>query len=329
MTLRPGAVPPLVPNEVITDALRAYDLPGPLEVQFLRRGFNDHYEVTRAPDGQDTRNRQYIMRIYLVDKPYIRGIPDIEDELKALVVLAKQGVPVSAPIARRDGDFMQTLDSDGHSRPMALFSYALGEELKGEAIGEEVARNLGQAIARMHAVADAHGLGSRRYTLDETFLVDRPVATLRDLLNEDAVGLEAYGEQLKAALRALPRTPGLFGFIHADLHSGNFRVLKGRCTLFDFDHGAQGWRAYDLCVLRMSLPDDSWTALLDGYRSVRPFTAAEEAALPLLTRVRQLWDVGDFLAMRASGAWGDASLSEQGRAQVLEQVLAMQQPPLP
>ncbi|MFC4638224.1 phosphotransferase enzyme family protein [Deinococcus hohokamensis] len=326
MTLRPGAVPPLVPDGLLRSALDAYDLPGPLEILFLRRGFNDHYELTAAQAG--TRpSLKYILRVYLVDKPYLRGTADIEDELRALVILAGQGVPVSAPLPRRDGAVMGTLTADGFSRPVALFTYAAGEEIRGEALEDGAARHLGQAVARMHAVADAQGLGARRYTLDETMLVDRPVAALRAVLGQDAPGLEAYGERLKAELRKLPRTPGVFGFIHGDLHTGNFRMLGDRCTLFDFDHGGQGWRAYDLAALRMSLPDQSWAALLEGYRSVRPFTAPEEAALPLLVRARQLWDPGDFLAMRATGAWGSAPLSELGQAQVLEQVLALLQPP--
>ncbi|MFC4427009.1 phosphotransferase enzyme family protein [Deinococcus navajonensis] len=324
----PDAVPPLIPEPQLADALGNYDLPGQPELRFLKRGFNDHYEVTLRHGGEEVPGGRYILRVYLVDKPYISGLKDIEAELEALTALAGHGVPVSTPLPRHDGRLWAPLEAGESSRPLALFSYAPGEELGGDAFNESAARNLGLAVAHLHAGGDLHGLGAGRYRLDETYLIDRPVATLVKLLGSEAGDLGRYGERLKAGLKALPRTPGPFGFVHGDLHTGNLRVLEDQPTFFDFDHAAQGWRAYDLAVLRMSLPDGPWAALLEGYRSVRAFTSVEEEALPLLARVRQLWDLGDFLAMRATGAWGQTPLSERSLAHVLEQVQAMQKPPV-
>jgi Ser/Thr protein kinase RdoA (MazF antagonist) len=194
------AVPPLVPEEQLLDALQHYDLPGSPKLRFIARGFNDHYQVDLEHAGRDRSAMRYILRVYLPDKPYIRGVQDFEDELLALTTFARHGVPVSAPIPRRDGTVLGRLSAGGHVRPVALFSHADGEELEGTAISERAARNLGQVIAQMHEVADAHQLGLRRYTLDETFLVERPLALLQELLGPDAGDLAAFGEQLRAGV---------------------------------------------------------------------------------------------------------------------------------
>lgn len=313
MSLSPGALPPAVPLAQLEDALTAYDLPGPVSLTWLRRGFNDHYEVTADA-------ARFILRVYLPDKPYIRSPSDFQAEADTLTVLAAEGLAVSAPVPDRDGALLKVLETDGLNRPVALFTYAPGEERRGRDFTEAAARDLGMTLARIHQLADERHLGQDRYILDEEFLVDRPIAALRHALGSDADGLEAYGETLKAGLRHLPRTQGTFGFIHGDLHTGNLRVEQDRCTVFDFDHGGQGWRAYDLAVLRMSLPDGPWAALLEAYRSVRPFSEEEEAALPLLAQVRELWDPGDFLAMLYTGAWGPPALPEKWLDQIRTQV---------
>ncbi|WP_194165405.1 phosphotransferase enzyme family protein [Deinococcus terrestris] len=313
MSLSPEAVPPAVPLGQLEEVLTAYDLPGPVGLTWLRRGFNDHYEVTAGAS-------RYILRVYLPDKPYIRSLSDFQAEVEALNVLALEGLPVSAPVPDRRGNLLTRLEVEGGSRPLALFTYAPGEERRGRDFTEAAARNLGMTLARIHQLADERHLGRDRYTLDEEFLVDRPIAALRRALGADADGLETYGETLKAGLRHLPRTQGAFGFIHGDLHTGNLRVEHDRCTVFDFDHGAQGWRAYDLAVLRMSLPDGPWAALLEAYRSVRPFSEEEEAALPLLAQVRELWDPGDFLTMLYTGAWGPPTIPEKGLDRIRTQV---------
>ena len=95
-----------------------------------------------------------------------------------------------------------------------------------------------------------------------------------------------------------------YGIIHGDLHDGNYHFTEaGRPTLFDFDHGGFGWRAYDLAVCKRSLSEQAWNAFLDSYRSVRPVSETELGLIPTFARVREIWDTGDILAMHA--VWGD------------------------
>ena len=108
---------------------------------------------------------------------------------------------------------------------------------------------------------------------------------------------------LAAQVTAVPRERGAYGLIHGDLHNRNFRVTEsGALTLFDFDHGGYGWRAYDLATCRGPLSDEAWCAFLDGYQSVRSLSDAELEIIPTFQKIRPIWDLGDVLAMRS--AWG-------------------------
>ncbi len=81
-----------------------------------------------------------------------------------------------------------------------------------------------------------------------------------------------------------------YGVIYADLHNGNIHYTDNSLTLFDFDHCAYGWRAYDLAIA-FGYPDIIRDAMIKGYETHRKLSAAEYSAMPA------------FLQLRASGMW--------------------------
>jgi Ser/Thr protein kinase RdoA (MazF antagonist) len=88
-------------------------------------------------------------------------------------------------------------------------------------------------------------------------------------------------------LRTLPKSPDVYGLIHADLHHGNFFVEGHEITAFDFDDSCRHWLAYDLtpplCSLIWAkedmgagLPDEEARSLfLDGYLRENPLPQSE------------------------------------------------------
>src|SRR5712692_10508897 len=98
----------------------------PVEREFIRRGFNDHYRVR-------TGDRQFVLRIYFNGKYYIESISDFRFELELLAFLHESGIPVSSPIKRKDGDLIGVLDAPQGGRCFAMFTFAEGE--KREKIG--------------------------------------------------------------------------------------------------------------------------------------------------------------------------------------------------
>lgn len=319
MIIAADAVPPLVNEAVLGRALLDYALPEPAELLLLRRGYNDHYLVTAG-------EQRWILRVYLDDKPYLRDARDFQAELDALARLKSAGVQLSAGIGRRDGQLLGRVDDGNGERHIALFEFAPGDEVSGEELSEQSAAQLGQTVATLHLRAGETQIGPDRPRLDETFLVDRPIAALRRMLGQPAEFLQAYGERLKRRLSVLSQGSETFGFIHGDVHLGNVRVDETQgCTLFDFDHSGLGWRAYDLATMRTRLDDVRWNALLRGYRTVRSLQQGELDSVPLFTELRQLWDPGDWFAVWETGAWGHSSLADVPPAPLLEHLRAMAQ----
>jgi Ser/Thr protein kinase RdoA (MazF antagonist) len=57
-----------------------------------------------------------------------RSRSEIEWELDLLIHLDRKGVPVAAPVAKKDGIFLSFLNQPEGQRGAALFSYAEGEK---------------------------------------------------------------------------------------------------------------------------------------------------------------------------------------------------------
>lgn len=286
----------LVPaGEVAQAVASAYHLDQILSCTFIRRGFNDHYLVTTAPE-------RYVCRVYLHGKYYIRDADDFKFELALLAHLRGAGVLVSAPVRRRDSELLGWVGTPTGERACALFPYAEGREVEGQ-VDEQQAEHLGVIVAQFHRAADGFRSPHRRYRLGPEYLVEQPAALIARVGSDNqrawAAGFPPAAE-LAATIRALPTEGEGYGIIHGDLHLGNMRFTDdGDVTLYDFDHCAYGWRAYDLASLRTSVPDEeAWAAVLRGYEAVRPLEDWERASIPTFVQARWLWDLGDALAVK-------------------------------
>ena len=276
-----------------------YELRAPVECEFIRRGFNDHYRVR-------TGDREFVLRIYFNGKYYIESIADFRFELELLAFLHEGGIPVSCPVKRKDGDLIGVLETPRGSRCFALFTFAEGEKL--QEIGPVPGQKLGNAVARLHVAADRFHSPHHRYHLNLEYLLDRPMQLIDEFLRERGKGntdaCQSVVNRLREKVRALPTAGDAYGIIHGDLHCGNFFFTgEDEPILFDFDHGGYGWRVYDLAACQSSLTADGWTAYLEGYHQIRPLSEAELESIPIFRKIRPIWDKGDILAMRV--AWGD------------------------
>ena len=302
--------PPVIENAIVpADALAwmlesAYPLPRVRSCTFIDRGFNDHYLV-------DAGTARYVCRVYLNGKYYIRSEDDFRLELALLAFLHGRGVPVSYPIRRRDDDLLGWIATSAGARACALFSYAEGREVELQKVNEQQAANAGVAAASFHRAADDFRSPHSRYHLDLGSLIEQPLARIeRRGSDEHRARLTRLPpvEELTAVIRTLPMEGDGYGIIHGDLHPGNMRFADDdTVTLFDFDHCAYGWRAYDLAVLRMGVGDDAWEAFVRGYESVRPLADWERAIIPTFRHARMFWDMGDMLAMEPLWAAGDGT----------------------
>jgi Ser/Thr protein kinase RdoA (MazF antagonist) len=289
----------------LADAISsAYAVGAPLTCRFLRSGFNEHFRATAG-------ETEFHVRVYYDGKYYISGPDDFRCELALTAALAEAGCAVAAPIPRRSGELLSVAEVGGQSRCFALLLVAPGD-IKSEPSIED-AEAIGRAVAMIHANAGAvaPSLPGTRYHLDRRYLLDQPLRELRRAAGDapELASLEALVGELADVLNSLPKGRSDYGLIHADFHLGNMHFAEdGRLTIFDFDHCAYGWRAYDFAPLRMSLSDVNWDAVLDAYAQERPLPPGIDQ-IDQFVKIRALWDIGDILAMEA--VWGTDDASRQ------------------
>lgn len=203
--------------------------------------------------------------------------------------LARHGIPCPAPVA----DLSDRLLSELNGKPAALVTRLAGASV--EAPGPAHCAQLGALLARMH-------LAGRSFT----GTLDNPrgaawwplaAAELRDHL--DGAQRALLEDELR--FQAEHRAPGLpRGPVHADLFRDNALFDHDRLSgVIDFYFAGIDSLLYDCAVCAndwclvdapgdLRLDEARTRALLGAYADVRPFSAAEREAWPVLLRAAAL-----------------------------------------
>lgn len=200
-------------------------------------------------------------------------------ELALLAALSRAGVavaealPLAGPAPAHAG------------KPFVLFPWVAGESLCLARVDESACRKLGAALARVHLTSsELPRLGIGRFgptdMLDRLDRVER--ATSRpELLADVARARALYARLLPARDHALPS-----GIVHGDLFRDNVLWEAGELrALLDFESAFHGPFIYDLLVtvcawcFRAGFELGLVRAMVAGYESVRPLSAAERAAV--------------------------------------------------
>jgi Ser/Thr protein kinase RdoA (MazF antagonist) len=225
-------------------------------------------------------------------------LSDILYELDVLIYLDRKGVPVSTPVARKDGNFVNTLQAPEGLRQLVLFTYAPGAPLDRHSATDSYYH--GRAIAALHNATDGFSTSHVRGDLDLDYLIDQSLQAIHSLhvcSSDDWGYLQDLTERLRPQIQRLS-TQGLdWGVCHGDSHLLNEHIGEDHTiTFFDFDCCAAGWRAYDLAVVRwcegfykMDPGDTLWNAFLKGYLEQRPLSATDLASIPMFVVLREIW----------------------------------------
>lgn len=201
--------------------------------------------------------------------------------LALMAHLDQRGIPCPQPLADAEGHFWRELNG----KPAALLSCLAGRDVDiptpehCAALGRQLAllhqagRDFPQPLANPCGAVWRESVGRR--------LLPLVLPAERDLLADE------LATQAAQDFSALPR-----GVVHADLFRDN--VLwdeRGRLSgVLDFYFAGEDCLLFDLAVVANDWCDDAarLAALLAGYAGIRPLTAEETAAWPMMRRAAAL-----------------------------------------
>jgi homoserine kinase type II len=267
-----------VTDEALAAFLEAYDIGAMVAFRGIAEGVENSNFSLRTTAG-DFILTLYEKRVIPEELPWFLGLMEH---------LAAHGVTCPQPVRGRDGQALRHLAG----RHAAITTFLPG--VWPRRVRPEHCAPLGAALATLHlagagyAPTRSNALGPHGW----------PPLLARALASRDAVealhpGLAAELQQAQAAILAHWPTGLPIGHIHADLFPDNVFFLDGRLSgLIDFYFAATDFLAYDIAICLNAWcfePDLSFNVtnarhLLAAYTAIRPLSAAERAALPVLSQ---------------------------------------------
>jgi homoserine kinase type II len=264
-----------VAAEDLADFLSEYELGELLSYKGIAEGVENSNFLVHTARGH------YILTLY--EK---RVAPeDLPFFLALMEHLADHGLTCPQPVKSRSGALLGFVAG----RPAAVVTFLDGMWIRRPSATHCAA--VGAALAKLHRAGADFGI-TRRNALS--------VGGWRPLYVAAAAGADSVQPGLREVIeRELALLEGAWpsglpeGVIHADLFPDNVFFLGDRLSgLIDFYFACTDTLAYDVAICLNAWcfePDHAYNvtkgrALLQGYASVRPLSAAERATLPLLAR---------------------------------------------
>lgn len=263
-------------NEIeLTAYLENYDIGSLLSYKGIAEGVENSNYLLR------TTQSTFILTLY--EKRVDRN--DLPFFINLMQHLAANGLECPQPVVQKNGEAIGELAG----RPAAIVTFLEGMWLRKPTADHCYA--LGVAMAQMHLAGQDFAMERENsLTLKDwrplwvkcTTDADNVEAGLREQTEDDLSYLEQNWPT------DLPR-----GIIHADLFPDNvFFIGQDLSGIIDFYFACTDMLAYDLaiCLNAWCFERDfsynltKGTALLRGYNSVRPLSAQEQEALPVLCR---------------------------------------------
>ncbi len=264
-----------VADDELAAFLGAYDIGALVAYKGIAEGVENSNYFLQTERGSFILTL-YERRVDPADLPFFLGLMDH---------LAARDIACPTPIHARDGEALRTLSG----RPAAIISFLQG--VSPRRVDIRHCAPLGGALAGMHLAADGFAM-SRPNALSLAGwrpLFDRCGPRAHEVQNGLAGEIEQELEFLEENWPSgLPT-----GVIHADLFPDNVFFLGDRVSgVIDFYFACNDFLAYDLAICINAWcfeKDGSFNVtkarhMLNAYRAVRPFSAAELAAIPVLLR---------------------------------------------
>jgi len=282
------------PERYARAALAQYDVGADTTLTLVNVSENHTF---RADDP--TTGRSYAVRVH---RPGYHSAAAIESELLWIDALRDDDVIGSVvPITSRDGNRVVRAEiPEADPRNVVLFDWVAGAPPDPDGDPVPGFRTLGATTARMHGHAKAwqRPAGFERFTWDfDTALGDNGHwGPWREGIGVEGATHDLFQrtiDTIRARLEAYGKSPERFGLAHCDLRLANLLVDGDEVRVIDFDDCGFGWFMYDYATTISFIEDhplvpELRAAWLEGYRSVAPISAEDEAELDTFVMLRRL-----------------------------------------
>jgi homoserine kinase type II len=265
----------VVTPEQLSARLKNYSIGTLTQLAGIAAGIeNTNYFVT-------TTHGRYVLTLFEKLKPH-----ELPFYIDLMAHLARHGIPCPQPIAGLDNQFLGELNG----KPACIVTCVPGTDLK--TVDAEQCASIGELLAQMHLAGLSYAAtmpnprGHRWWTAAMPQVAPFLDARAATLLAAEVRFQSAHGRH------DLPR-----GSIHADLFRDNVLWDRGRVGgIIDFYFACTDALLYDVAITVNDwccMPDSTLDlrrtrALIDAYRGVRPFTASEREAWPVMLRAGAL-----------------------------------------
>lgn len=282
------------PERYARAALAQYDIGEDTTLTLVNVSENHTFRADDPSTG-----RSYAVRVH---RPGYHSAAAIESELLWIDALRDDDVIGSVvPITARNGNRVVRAEIPASDpRNVVVFEWVAGAP--PDPNGDHVPgfRTLGATTARMHAHAKAwqRPAGFERFTWDfDTTLGDNGHwGPWREGIGVGGATRELFQrtiDTIRVRLEAYGKGPERFGLAHCDLRLANLLVDGDEVRVIDFDDCGFGWYMYDYATTISFIEDhplvpDLRAAWLEGYRSVAPISAEDEAELDTFVMLRRL-----------------------------------------
>jgi Ser/Thr protein kinase RdoA (MazF antagonist) len=255
------------------------------EVECINFEFNATFAVS-TQSGQ-----KYALRLNINST---RTLPNIQAETQWVRDLARiPSINVPTPIASLDDQYVvSTVHADsGHTIYGVMYSWLEGEEIGDEPTLAQL-QTVGQAIALLHERSSGFRLtdGAALPTFSDFFwgTEDYLFSSKSTLTAKDRQLIEQARDLIMKFTNDLYATSPVH-IIHGDFHGWNLMWHEEQLFIFDFDDCGFGVEAQDIAVALYYLDTpEQETALLDGYKSIRPLPLYSENSMKALLLQRRL-----------------------------------------
>jgi amicoumacin kinase len=229
-----------------------------------------------------------------------KDLRQVTSELMYVHYLAEHGAGVNCPLESRQGELIcQIPIEDGDYFSAVCFTKAEGEHPYGNALTDDLIRQWGAAMGKMHRLSQQYRAPQgyeRIHWYDEI-----EITNAADFLPAGQDSVIERIEQCKRNLHALPMDNQMYGVTHNDLHPGNFLFDGKNLTMIDFEDCVQMWYISDLAtslfmcsvwppndLTREAFAHQFWPVFLRGYHEENEMPHTWIEKVPLFIKLREL-----------------------------------------